>query len=210
VTAGPTREPLDGVRFISNPSSGRMGYAVARAAVRRGASVTLVTGPTELPAPFGADVVRVTTGEEMRAAVVSRFDGTDVVVKTAAVTDYRPAAVRTGKNKDAAWNIALEKVPNILEDLAPRRKHQVIVGFAAEVGNPESEGARKQASRGLDLVVANDISEPGSGFGSATNRAVFIHADGRRESLPLLPKTDLAERILDAVTPLLARTGSRA
>ncbi len=210
VTAGPTREPLDGVRYISNPSSGRMGYAVAAAARRRGAAVTLVTGPTELPAPFGVEVVRVTTGAEMRQAVLDRFAGCHVLVKTAAVTDYKPAAVRGGKNKDAAWNLQLEKVGNILEELAPVRSGQVVVGFAAEVGDPGPEGARKREARGLDLVVANDVSEPGSGFGSATNRAVFLHADGRREDLPLLPKTALADRILEAIQPLLARTTTPA
>lgn len=206
VTAGPTREPLDGVRFISNPSSGRMGYAVARAAQRRGADVILISGPTELPAPFGVELVRVTTGEEMRRAVLDRFDAAAILIKTAAVTDYRPAEARSGKNKEAAWDVHLEKVPNILEELAPRRNGQVVVGFAAETGDPEPEGARKQAARGLDLVVANDVSKPGSGFASAANRAILIHADGRREKLPLLPKTELAERILDAVTPLLIRT----
>jgi len=206
VTAGPTREPLDGVRFISNPSSGRMGYAVARAAQRRGADVVLITGPTELPAPFGVELVRVTTGAEMRQAVIDRFDAAAVLVKTAAVTDYRPAVARPGKNKDAAWDVHLEKVPNILEELAPRRTTQVVVGFAAETGDPEVEGARKLAARGLNLVVANDVSEPGSGFSSAANRAIFIHADGRRERLPLLPKTELAERILDTVTLLLDRS----
>lgn len=205
VTAGPTREFLDAVRFVTNASSGRMGYAVARAARRRGADVTLVTGPTSLPAPFGATLVRVTTGEEMRAAVLERFGACDVLVKTAAVTDYRPAAPREGKTKAAAWDVAFSKVGNILEAAAAVRRDQILVGFAAEAGDPEAEGARKLAERKLDLLVANDVTAEGAGFGGDTNRAVLLFPDGRRERTGLLGKGRLAERILDAVEPLLAR-----
>lgn len=205
VTAGPTREALDGVRFVSNPSSGRMGYAVAEAARGRGADVTLISGPTELPAPFGVTLVRVTTGEEMRAAVLDRFAGCHVLIKTAAVTDYRPAAPRQGKTKAAGWDLRLEKVPNILEELSSQRAGQVVVGFAAETGDPEPEGARKLAERRLDLLVANEVGGAEGGFGSALNRVVFMYPDGRRERLPLLPKREVGERLLDAVEPILAR-----
>ena len=210
VTAGPTREALDAVRFISNPSSGRMGYAVATAARSRGAEVTLVTGPSALPEPFGVAMVRVTTGEEMRAAVLDRFGAADVLVKTAAVTDYRPAAPRPGKTKDGSWAVRLEKVPNILEELAARRTGQVMVGFAAESGDPEAEGARKLAERRLDLLVANDVSGTEGGFGTAPTRVLFMTPDGRRERLPLLPKREVAEHLLDAIQPILTRLPTRS
>lgn len=204
VTAGPTREPLDGVRFVTNASSGKMGFAVAEAARRRGAVVTLIAGPVALPAPFGVRVVRVSSGEEMRSAVRDEFPRCDALVMAAAVTDYRPAAPSAGKTKARAWAVALEKVPNILEEIAPgRRPDQLVVGFAAEAGDPVAEGERKLRARGLDLVVANDISLPGSGFGADANRTVLLHAGGRREPLPLLPKRKLAELILDAVEPRL-------
>ncbi len=204
VTAGPTREPLDAVRHISNPSSGRMGYAVARAARRRGAEVVLVSGPVELPPPPGVSLVRVVTGEEMRQAVLERFEWSHLLVKTAAVTDYRPVEFRKGKNKEASWELRLEKVGNILEELVARKNGHVMVGFAAEAGDPGPEGARKLAERGLDLVVANDISGPESGFGSEKNRATLVFPGGILEPLPMMGKGELAERILDAVAGKLA------
>jgi len=206
VSAGPTREPLDGVRFISNGSSGRMGFEVAAAARRRGAEVVLVTGPVALVPPFGVQVVRVTTGEEMRKAILDNFPRCDVLVKAAAVTDYRPKAPRPGKTKSGRWDVSLEKVGNILEEVSKRcRRGQVLVGFAAEVGDPEAEGGRKLAARKLDLLVANRLDEAGSGFGAETNRAILMFRNGRRERLPVITKVELADRILDAVAPLLGR-----
>ncbi len=206
VTAGPTREYLDAVRYISNPSSGKMGYALAREARRRGAEVLLVSGPTTLPDPFGVRVVRVTTGEEMRSAVLQHADWAHVIVKSAAVTDYRPAVPKAGKMKDAHWELRLDKVGNILGELAQRHTGKILVGFTAEAGDPEPEGERKLLERGLDLIVANDVSLPDSGFGADTNRATLIFADGRRERLPLLPKLLLAKSILSAIEPLLSRS----
>ena len=205
VTAGPTREMLDRVRFISNPSSGKMGYAVAAAAKSRGAEVVLVTGPTSLADPFGVKVVRVTTGAEMREAVKEHFEWCDVLVKSAAVTDYRSRSQFDGKKKDSSWELELEKVGNILDELSGTKGSRILVGFAAESGDPVAEGERKLLSRGLDLVVANDVSEAGSGFGSDSNKAVFIKPDAESERLPLMSKRALAERILDEVGPLLSR-----
>lgn len=205
VTAGPTREWIDAVRFVSNPSSGKMGFALALAAKRRGATVTLVTGPAALPDPFGITVVRVTTGAEMRDAVTGRFDAADVLVAAAAVTDYRPRASRPGKTKVAALDVPMDKVPNILAELAPRKGDRIMIGFAAETGDPEAEGRRKLVERGLDLVAANRVDEPGTGFGAEANRVILLFPDGRRESLPLAPKAEVADRILAAVEPLLSR-----
>ncbi|MEK7766611.1 MAG: phosphopantothenoylcysteine decarboxylase, partial [bacterium] len=151
----------------------------------------------------------VSCGVEMRDAVYVEFPPADVVIMAAAVTDYRAASPRAGKTKDASWELKLVKVGNILQELAGRRRAgQVVVGFAAETGDPEAEGGRKLAERGLDLVVANDVSVPGSGFGADDNRAVLLHADGRRERLPLMPKRALAEAILGAVEPLLGRVAA--
>jgi phosphopantothenoylcysteine decarboxylase/phosphopantothenate--cysteine ligase len=134
---------------------------------------------------------------------VDRFAEADALVMSAAVTDYRAARAREGKTKDAAWALDLEKVPNILDQLAARKGARVMVGFAAETGDPEPEGARKLAARGLDLLVANDVGSAEGGFASTANRAVLMFPDGRRDRLPLLPKRELAERILDAVEPLV-------
>lgn len=210
VTAGPTREYLDAVRYISNPSSGKMGYALAREARRRGANVRLIAGPVSLPDPFGVQVIRVTTGEDMRHAVLEHAAWARVVIKSAAVTDYRPDASKAGKMKDEQWTLKLHKVSNILEELGSARaveaqagRRKILVGFAAESGDPEPEGERKLQARGLDLVVANDVSLEGSGFGSDMNQATLMHADGRRERLPRLPKLLLAQSILSAIEPLL-------
>jgi phosphopantothenoylcysteine decarboxylase/phosphopantothenate--cysteine ligase len=203
VTAGPTREPLDSVRYVSNPSTGKMGYAVAREAVRLKADVLLVSGPVALPDPFGARTIRVTTGSEMRQAVLGNAEWAEAIVMSAAVTDYRSAKPREGKNKESGWDLKLEKVGNILEELAERKNGRVMVGFAAEVGDPEPEAARKLAARDLDLIVANDVSREGSGFGTDTNEATIIFRDGRREKKPLMSKSALARVILAEVALLL-------
>jgi len=199
VTAGPTREPMDAVRHISNPSSGRMGYAVARAAARRGAIVTLVSGPAELPVPPGVKIIRVVTAAQMRRGVMEWFPGSDLLVMTAAVSDYRPVETLPSKVKDAEWTIKLEKIPNIMEAVMKDRKGQVVVGFAAEAGEPDAEGERKMRERQLDIVVANDISLEESGFVSENNKATLIFPDGRKEKTGLIRKGELAEIILKAV-----------
>ncbi len=208
VTAGPTREYLDAVRFISNRSSGKMGYAVAEAARRRGAEVTLISGPAQVSPPFGVRVIPAETGEDMRREVLGNFDRCDVLVMTAAVTDYRPDSPRAGKTSEGRWNIRLRKVGNILRELSGRKRGRVVVGFAAEIGAPVAGAVRKLKSRGLDLVVANDVSAADSGFASDSNRAVMVRPGGKCETLPLMPKRELAGVILDAVEGVL-RKGPR-
>jgi len=205
VTAGPTQEPLDPVRYLSNRSSGRMGFAVAEAARDRGARGILVAGPTELAPPAGVEVVRVTTAEEMRAAVVGRFAETTVVVKAAAVADYRPAQARPHKLKkqEAALRLDLEPTPDILGELGKRKGGQVLVGFAAETDEVVANARDKLAKKNLDLIVANDVGAPGAGFGVETNRVTIVDRAGGAEALPLLTKREVAERILDRVVALL-------
>ncbi len=210
VTAGPTQEPVDPVRYISNRSSGRMGFAVAEVARDRGARVILVAGPTELPPPAGVELVRVGTAEEMRAAVVERFPEATVVVKAAAVADYRPARSRAHKLKkqEAALHLELEPTPDILGELGKRKQGQVLVGFAAETDDLVANARDKMAKKNLDLVVANDVGAPGAGFEVETNRVTLVDRAGGAEALPLLPKRDVAERVLDRVVALLAQRGS--
>jgi phosphopantothenoylcysteine decarboxylase / phosphopantothenate---cysteine ligase len=214
VTAGGTQEPIDPVRFIGNRSSGRMGFAVAAAAARRGAKVTLVSGPTELEAPNGVDVIRVKTAAEMRAAVLERAPDADVIVKAAAVADFRPKSAAGQKLKKAAGppDVVLVPNPDILAELgrssALRKPGSVLVGFAAET---EADPARlaalaeeKRASKGADVIVANDVSSPDSGFAVRTNRAVIARRDGTTD-LGLVSKDALADAILHEVGLLLAR-----
>jgi phosphopantothenoylcysteine decarboxylase / phosphopantothenate---cysteine ligase len=216
VTAGGTQEPLDPVRFIGNRSSGRMGFAVARAAAARGAKVTLVAGPTELTPPPGVDLVAVKTAAEMREAVLERATIADIIVKAAAVADFRPEISAAKKLKKAAGPPKVVLVPNadILAELgsgrAPRKEGGILVGFAAET---EPDPARlaelamgKRRSKGADLIVANDVSSPDSGFNVRTNRAVIAGPAGV-EDLGLVSKDALAEAILDAVLPLLPGPG---
>ncbi len=204
VTAGPTREPIDPVRFISNRSTGKMGYALAAAAVRRGHTVTLVSGPVSLTPPAGAAVVPVVTAEEMCAAVLHALPACDALIMAAAVADWRPrtVAARKLKKRDMQPTLELERTPDILIAVrAVRRDDQTIVGFAAETGDPEAEARRKLIDKGLDLIVANDISEPGSGFGTDTNRVTLI-TDADRERLPLQSKDDAADAVIVRVERL--------
>lgn len=210
VTAGPTREPLDPVRFLSNRSSGRMGYAVAEAARARGALVTLVSGPTALPAPPGVDLVRVSTAQEMYEAVMARFPDCDALIKAAAVADFRPREVQARKIKkggDPTLTLVLERTPDILSALGRARKHQILVGFAAETENLEERAFTKLRAKGVDLVVANDVSRPGAGFEVETNIVTLVYPDGRMIRLPEMSKRDVAQRILDAVAELRREGG---
>lgn len=201
VTAGPTREDLDPVRFLSNHSSGKMGYALAKAARRRGARVTLVTGPTCLDIPWGVDAVRVDSACEMREAVLSRFAESSIIIKAAAVADYRPA-MRAGKKikkTDEPLTLELARNPDILEEMGKIKGERTLVGFAAETGDLVGNALKKLAGKNLDMVVANDISQAGAGFNLDTNIAKLIFHDGRIEELPLMGKQELANIILDRV-----------
>ena len=205
VTAGGTREAIDPVRFIGNRSSGKMGYAVAEAAARRGAAVVLVT-TVDRPAPPGvADVVRVETAAEMADAVLGRYADVDVVVMAAAVADFKPKASAPEKIKKAAGppEIVLEPTVDILAELGRKKFMQYLVGFAAETERLVEQAAAKMAAKRVDLMVANDVTAPGSGFEVDTNRAVLIAPDGTARELPQMPKIELADAIWDRVAPEL-------
>ncbi len=205
VTAGPTREAIDPVRFITNPSSGKMGYAIARVAAMRGAEVTLVSGPTALAPPDGVRLIRVTSAAEMAEAVLAEMDGHQVIIKTAAVADFRPMAVsdRKIKKEDAEMVIQLERTQDILKALGERKTRQILVGFAAETHDMESFARGKLAAKNLDMIVANHIGSPEAGFQADTNRATFLFRDGRREEIGLMPKTELAGILLDRIAALM-------
>ena len=209
ITAGPTHEPIDPVRFLGNRSTGKMGIAVARAALARGASVTLVVGPDTVPAPAGAHVVPIVTAEELRAAVLARFDDVDAVVMAAAVADFRPKVVADAKiKKDAGVpELVLEPTPDLLRELSERRTGQILVGFAAETHDVEAEARRKLAGKGVDLLVANVVGREGTGFGSDTNEAAILAADGDDEPLRTMTKEHLAQAICDRLVRLLATPG---
>ncbi|MBP7148412.1 MAG: bifunctional phosphopantothenoylcysteine decarboxylase/phosphopantothenate--cysteine ligase CoaBC [Acidobacteria bacterium] len=212
VSAGPTHEPLDPVRFVGNRSSGKMGFAVAAAAVARGADVTLVAGPTAVAPPFGPRVLRVETALEMREAVRAAAAHADVVIMVAAVADYRPRAAAGRKISGKDQPLVLELVPNpdILAELCrQRRPGQVIVGFAAETGDAVAKGRAKRERKGCDLLAVNDVTTAGAEFGADTNVVALIGRDGAAEALPLMPKRAVAERLLDAVARL-RNTGESA
>ena len=207
VTAGGTREAIDPVRFIGNRSSGKMGHAIADAAARRGAAVTLVT-TTDRPAPPGTDIVRVTTAEELHDAVLGRFAEQDVVVMAAAVADFRPKAVASEKMKkrDGIPDLHLEPTPDVLAALGARKEHQILVGFAAETERVHEHAAAKLVSKHIDLMVANDVSAPDAGFEVDTNRVTLLDARGGIEEIPLLSKLALADVILDRIRNALTQT----
>jgi len=207
VTAGPTREAIDPVRYISNPSSGKMGFAVARAARQRGARVHLVSGPVELPDPIDVDVHRVTSAQEMYDRVLALLKEADVVIKTAAVSDYRPAAPEDHKVKKSAERLTLEleKTRDILRDVGRRKEQRLVVGFAAETRDLKKNAVQKLQAKHLDLIVGNVIGEPGSGFAGDTNRVTFFYPDGTTEAMALMAKGDLAHCLLDRVAALLQK-----
>ncbi len=209
VTAAGTREPLDPVRFLGNRSSGRMGFALAEAARDRGARVTLVSAPSALPTPHGVHRVDVGTAREMDAAVATAARDADLVLMAAAVADFRPREVAPSKLRrgDGVPVVELEANPDILAGLVARRGadvRPVIVGFAAQTGDLEDEAARKLATKGCDVLVANDVSRPGVGFDGPDNEVLILHRDGTRRSVPRAEKRAVSEAILDEVAPLLA------
>jgi phosphopantothenoylcysteine decarboxylase/phosphopantothenate--cysteine ligase len=209
VTAGPTEEPVDAVRHISNPSSGKMGYAIAAEAVRMGAEVTLVTGPTLLDPPAGAKTIRVRTAQQMLDACLQEYEQVDVVIATAAVSDYRPAEVWQGKRKkgEEEWTIRLVPNPDILRTLGERKGKHVLVGFAAETQELLANAQAKLREKNLDLIVANDVSQEGSGFRTDTNRVTLLWADGKQEPLPLMTKREVARHLLQRVRQLMSGSG---
>lgn len=205
VSAGPTQEPLDPVRFISNRSSGKMGYAIAEAVRARGGEVVLVTGPSALTPPSGVTTVHVKTASEMADALSRHFSSCTVLIMAAAVADFRPRVTALGKLKKqgkSEMELALEATPDILAMLSARRTSQVVVGFAAETEQVLAHAKDKLKGKGLDLIVANDVTQTGGGFGSDENAAVILSATGEQRVFSLMPKRRLADEILNAVRDL--------
>jgi len=205
VTAGGTQEPIDPVRYISNRSSGKMGYALAEAARDRGAKVTLVTAPASSPEPAGVDVVKVNTAQEMHQAVENVTHRADALVMAAAIADYRPTKSAKDKIKkgEAGLTLELEPTPDILSSA---KGNFIKVGFAAESSNLVENARQKLKQKGLELIVANDITASDSGFGTDSNRVTIIDREGKVDSLPLMPKRDVADKILDRVAELLSKS----
>lgn len=212
VSAGPTQEPIDPVRFISNRSSGKMGYALAEAAQARGAQVVLVTGPTALPVPKGIEVVSVATAEEMKMVLAARLAWSTAVIMAAAVADFRPkdpASQKIKKQGGTGQTLDLEWTTDILTFLSAQRTTQLMIGFAAETGDPIAHAKDKLTAKGLDLIVANDVTTEGAGFGSDQNAAILIDRQGAMVELPLMPKRALADIILNQAKELLRTRQSK-
>ena len=205
VTAGGTIEPIDPVRYIGNRSSGKMGFALAESAARRGARVLLVTAPSALADPLNVEVVRIETACQMREAVLAEYDRCDAVIMSAAVADYRPRLVATEKIKksEPTLTIELEKNPDILFELGQKKARQVLIGFAAETTNIEEYAARKLEQKNLDLIVANDVTVAGAGFNADTNVVTMMARDSSREDFPLMPKSELADLIVERLINII-------
>jgi len=208
ITAGPTREELDPVRYISNYSSGKMGYALARAARRRGGAVTLVTGPVCLAAPHGVRTIQVGSAEEMRSAALVEFARATIVIKAAAVADYRPAQRSEEKMKKLQSSLRLElsRNPDILAEMGKAKGDRVLVGFAAETEDLDLHAEMKLKKKNLDMIVANDVTQEGAGFGVDTNIVKILFRGGRIEELPIMEKDALADAVLDRVVALKDQT----
>lgn len=204
VTAGPSREPLDPVRYISNRSSGKMGYALARAGLRRGAEVLLVSGPTGLEPPHGVKFQQVTTAEQMRRAVLDEFESCSAVIMAAAVADYRPVEVARQKIKrgKGALELRLEPNPDILKELGTRKNGKLLIGFAAETENLTGNAQKKLQEKNLDIIIANDVTQEGSGFDGDTNQVTIVDRGGAIRDLPLMSKDQVADRVLDHLLEL--------
>lgn len=204
VTAGPTREEIDPVRYVSNYSSGKMGFAIAEVAQQRGAQVTLVSGPTDLTVPVGVSCVPVFSAEEMRTAVIREYGSVDIVIKAAAVADYRckDRSVQKMKKRTNQLTLTLEKNPDILAELGKSKGQQILVGFAAETERLLAHAAEKLKNKNLDMIVANDVTSPGAGFDADTNIVRILHADGRVEELDKMSKHMVAQQLLNRVSVL--------
>jgi phosphopantothenoylcysteine decarboxylase/phosphopantothenate--cysteine ligase len=201
VTAGPTIEPIDPVRFISNPSSGKMGFAIARAAEHRGAEVTLISGPTHLIDPMNVNTIRVRSAKEMADSVFQQMKNADVIIKSAAVSDYRPRENESHKIKKSQDELVLRLKQNkdILMELGRKKKHQVLVGFAAETRDLKKNATQKLTEKNLDMIVGNLVGPSNSGFASETNTVTFFFKDGTVESLPTMDKLEVAHILLDRI-----------
>lgn len=206
VTAGPTQEPVDPVRYITNRSSGKMGYAIARAAAARGAAVTLISGPVALAQPAGVEFHQVKTAEDMRKAALEKAVQADVIIKAAAVSDYRPGETAPQKIKkdDGPFTLNMIRNPDILAELGALKKDAgfILVGFAAETESLTANAKEKLRKKNLDMIVANDVSREDSGFDTETNKVQIIYRDGKVEDLPLMPKESLADQLLDRIMVL--------
>ncbi|MDG5470236.1 bifunctional phosphopantothenoylcysteine decarboxylase/phosphopantothenate--cysteine ligase CoaBC [Jeotgalibacillus sp. ET6] len=197
ITAGPTREHVDPVRFFTNHSTGKMGYAIAQTAVELGAKVTLISGPVALKEPEGAEVISIETAEEMKQAVMEHFSSADIVIKSAAVADYRPAMRYDEKMKKSEGPMSLdfERTEDILKLLGQQKKHQILVGFAAETDHVEYNAKKKLQSKNADIIVANNIKQEGAGFSGDTNIVTLYFKNGEKKELPLLSKHQVAEKL---------------
>jgi phosphopantothenoylcysteine decarboxylase/phosphopantothenate--cysteine ligase len=206
VTAGPTREPIDPVRFISNPSSGKMGFSIARALIRRGAAVKLISGPTYLSPPRNMDFISVATAKEMASAVWDNFEWSDIVIMTSAVADFRPRKAESQKIKknDHCLVLEMEKTSDILKTIGKKKGKRIIVGFAAETNDLIANAVVKLKKKKLDMIVANDVSTTDIGFGSEQNKVKIILSDGSIEDVPKMEKDEVAEKILDKIAYLVA------
>ncbi len=211
VTAGPTEEAIDPVRFLTNPSSGKMGYAIARAAAQRGAQVTLISGPTACTPPLDVTLVRVRSAEEMRKAVMKAFPKSTTVIMAAAVSDFSPAsrAKQKVKKQDASLTVKLKTTPDILFELGQKKQDRLLIGFAAETQSLVKNAKEKVEKKNLDLIVANDVSRKEIGFQSDSNQVKLIGPDGKVSELPFLPKRILAHRVLDQIEILRSRPGKK-
>ena len=205
VTAGPTREPFDPVRYITNYSSGKMGYALAQMARRRGAEVTLVSGPSSLPVPRGVKLISVSSAMEMRNAVMENIEASTIIIKAAAVADYRPALYSNSKIKkqDGPLTISLTRNPDIILEVGKKKRGRILCGFAVESENLMENAKAKMLEKNMDLIVANDVTKEGAGFQSDTNVVKILSRDGDVEDLPMMDKIEVADRILDRIRGLL-------
>ncbi|MFF2499260.1 bifunctional phosphopantothenoylcysteine decarboxylase/phosphopantothenate--cysteine ligase CoaBC [Peribacillus sp. NPDC058075] len=202
ITAGPTREAIDPVRYVTNHSSGKMGYALAEKAIEMGAEVTLITGPVNLTPPSKAEVIPVVSAADMYLAVFDQFDSSDVVIMTAAVADYKPKIYHAQKMKKQPGEnvIEFERTKDILMELGENKTHQFLVGFAAETNNVEEYAKGKLAKKNADMIVANNVTAPGAGFGTDTNIVTIYDKDGSATELPKMSKADIAKSILEEVS----------
>ena len=203
ITAGPTVEDIDPVRFISNPSTGKMGFSIAQAAINAGWNVDLVAGPVDLEEPIGAIFYPVMTAEEMLHQVDALFDACDILIMTAAVSDFRPVIQHTQKEKkgEASMNIEFERNTDILKTMSDRKAHQTVVGFAAETKDVVTYAKEKLASKNLDFIVANEVGRAGSGFAADSNEVILIAADGTSIKLGPSTKSVIAEELIQLVAP---------